>query len=463
MKWTIFNGNQLPPKWVIAFLLSVAVILSAIMALSSDFNRHPDEIHHFEAAKYYIIHFFPPEIGDPAVRESYSVWGQSYLNYHFVEYFLAGKFTYAASLVGINPLAAARFFSVFLFSVLAFFFVYRSNIDCDLSIFPAFLLMTPQVWYVFSYVNNDVFALFLTMIAAYQLGYEKSSLNRFFDDSEFSSRIFGGLSFGLLIGLLFITKPNYWSFVLFSAVWLVFRFSLTLQNTKKFAVIAFVAFSVVGFRIGLDFYVNGETNFAGFSYLNKFFGGSEKKGKLLAYQEDVADYAMKPSTLKNDLANSHKDLALRDKGVSINEMLFKKGWIELSARSFAGVYGYMSIHAKRWMYFLAFTIYGLFLAYIFAAVCRSGDRAGIAQLAITTIGVTLTIFLSIMLSWIYAFQPQGRYLFPVLAMLGLFTYTNRRHLDNRVVQAFVILAFSVSVISFTYWGLTNINVQITSA
>lgn len=458
MKWTIFNGFDFTYRWILAFLFPLAVLLSATMALSSDYNRHPDEIHHFEAVKYYIDNFFPPEIGDPNVRDSYSVWGQSYLNYHWLEYFLAGKFTYAVSLLGISPLTSARFFSVFLFLFLAFFFIYRSDIDYDLSIFPAFLLITPQVWYVFSYVNNDAFALFLTMISAYQLGYSESLLNRFLGDSALMPRIFGGVLFGLLSGMLLITKPNYWSFVLFSGFWLVFRFPPTLQNVKKFALISFVALSVVGFRIGLDFHVNGETNFAGFSYLNKFFGGSEKAGKLLAYQEEVADYAMKPSTIKNDLQNSHKDLALRDKGVKIAEMLFKRGWIDLSARSFAGVYGYMNIHANRWVYFLVFAIYGLFIAYIFAAVCRSGDRAGIAQLALTVSGMTITIFLSIMLSWIYAFQPQGRYLFPVLAMLGLFTYSNRRHFDSRIVHAFIILLFCVSMISYIFWGLRKINV-----
>ncbi|MBI1997204.1 MAG: hypothetical protein HYS66_12140, partial [Deltaproteobacteria bacterium] len=126
---------------------------SAIMALTSGYNRHPDEYMHFEAAKYYIHHFFPPEIGDPSVANSYSYWGVSYLNYFWIEYFLAGKFAFLLSPFVSNELIAVRFFNVFLFFSLAVFFLYRSKADNDELIVPCFLLITPQVWYIFSYTN----------------------------------------------------------------------------------------------------------------------------------------------------------------------------------------------------------------------------------------------------------------------------------------------------------------------
>ncbi|MBI4179748.1 hypothetical protein HY522_10045, partial [bacterium] len=72
------------PHSVLKVCLIIAPTLSAIMALTSGYNRHPDEYMHFEAAKYYIHHFFPPEIGDPSVANSYSYWGVSYLNYFWI-------------------------------------------------------------------------------------------------------------------------------------------------------------------------------------------------------------------------------------------------------------------------------------------------------------------------------------------------------------------------------------------
>src|SRR5215212_3801704 len=102
-------------KTVITLCLIAAPILASVMSLTSDYNHHPDEIHHFEAARYYVDHFFPPVIGDPAVRESYSVWGVSYLNYHWVEYFLAGKFMLLVSPLIGDQLIAARLFNIALF------------------------------------------------------------------------------------------------------------------------------------------------------------------------------------------------------------------------------------------------------------------------------------------------------------------------------------------------------------
>lgn len=459
------NGRPLKPQsfspsLCLKLSLGAAVLLSLTMALWSDFDRHPDEIHHFEAAKYYTNHFLPPEIGDPAVRASYSVYGVSYLNYHWVEYFAVGKFMLLLSPVLRDQLTAARLFSVFLFFGLAAFFTYRARSDEYALILSCVLLVSPQIWYVFSYVNNDAFALFVSMVAAYQLGYPTSRLNDFLQSDSFGAKISGGVLVGLLAGLLLIVKPNYWAFLVFAALWLVFSYPLRMNVMKKFAFISLIAIAVLTFRVGLDLYVNGETNYAGASYVSKFFGNLENQGKLLAYQESVAEYPFRPSTVENDLANTHPDLNLRKKGVSFSEMLFEKGWLRLSSQSFFGVYGYMNIYAKSWLYAFFFMLTFVFGAYLFYAVIKSRDRKSLAQLAITALGIFLTVFVSMTLSWVYAFQPQGRYLFPALAMCGLFVYANRRHFDVRVVNLYVAAMFLLSVFSFVAWGLRRINLEI---
>lgn len=448
------------PSAFLKLSLGAAVLLSLTMALWSKFDRHPDEVHHFEAAKYYVDHSLPPEIGDPDVRTSYSVYGVSYLNYQWAEYFAVGKFMLLVSPVLGDQLTAARLFSVFLFFGLAAFFTYRAGSDEDALILPCVLLVSPQIWYVFSYVNNDAFALFVSVVAAYQLGQPTSRLNGFLQSDSFRAKISGGVLFGLLAGLLLIVKPNYWAFLVFAALWLVFAYPLGMNAIKKFAFILLIAIAVLTFRVGLDLYVNGETNYAGVSYLGKFFGSMENKGKLLAYQESIAEYPFRPSTVENDLANTHPDLNLRKKGVFFSEMLFEKGWLRLSSQSFFGVYGYMNIYARNWFYAVFFLLTLVFAAYLFYKVIKSRDRQSLAQLAITTLGVFLTVIVSMTLSWVYAFQPQGRYLFPALAMCGLFVYANRRHFDVRVVNLYVAAMFLLSVFSFVAWGLRRINLEI---
>ncbi len=123
MKFSFAKIPHFTPHTILKFCLIIALVLVATMAFNSEYNRHPDEIHHYLAAKYYTSHFTPPEIGDPSVKDSYSVYGVSYLNYHWVEYFLAGKFAALVSPIVGDELVAVRSFNVFLFLVLIVLFL----------------------------------------------------------------------------------------------------------------------------------------------------------------------------------------------------------------------------------------------------------------------------------------------------------------------------------------------------
>jgi hypothetical protein len=472
MKLSLPPASGFTPHVALKIFLVIVVALAALMSLKSDFNTHPDEVNHFLAAQYYTKHFFPPVIEDPAIRESYSVYGVSYLNYHWAEYLYAGKFAWLASPFFSELFRAARFSAVFLFATLAAFFFYRSRKEnAEEFVIACFLLVTPQIWYIFSYVNNDVFALFAAMLTAYQMASPKSLLHKFLQAENFSANSAGGIFFGILIGLLLIAKANYLAFLLFAALWLLYKFPvlrMKFENRaprfspdfgifKKYAFIALVGFLILTFRCGLDFYVNGETNFVGFSYLNKYFGNLENKGKLLAYQEEIADYCCKPSTLENDLANSHKDLHLKAKGLSLKHLFSRWEWHKFSFASFVGGYGWMDIWASRRFYRSMAILYILFGVYLTAAIVRSKDRKSLAQLGIFLFGLFLTVSISVALSWVYAFQPQGRYLFPAIPMLGLLVYSVRRHLHNLALHAFIVAAFLLSIYSFVFVALPQIN------
>ncbi len=468
MNWTFLKFSEFAPHSIIKICLIIAVILSAAMALTSNYNRHPDEIHHFEAAGYYKTHFIPPEIGDPSVRNSYSVYGISYLNYHWAEYFYAGKFALLISPLITDELIAVRLSNVFLFFCLTAFFVYKARKDSQSLIFVAFLLITPQVWYVFGYANNDAFALFVSLITAYQIGDEKSIFNKFLESESFAAKITGGLFFGFLLGLLLIVKTNYYAFLVFAFLWLVcFKPAVNLRRPfinynrlKKYAFICLIAFFVLGFRCGLDFYVNGETNFVGLSYFNKFSGNfEEKQSRLLAYQEQIAEEQYKPSTIENDLSQTPPSLKLKAKGLGYAQLYTEWKWHEISFKSFVGVYGYMNIYAPKIYYRLMFFLYFVFGIFLFVSILRVKQSENILQLAITALCALLSVFLSSYLSWTYAFQAQGRYLFPIIGMLSLFVYANRRIFHNFFTNAFIILTFLLSVFSFVFVALTRVNLE----
>ncbi len=412
----------------------------------SEFNKSPDEIHHFYATDYYTNHFFPPKYDDPEIRNSYSVFGVSYLNYHWFEYFSAGKFAYIFSPFTTNKLVLVRLFNVFLFVLLAFCFVRKSN---EYLTFSVFLLVSPQIWYIFSYANNDAFALFIAMILAYQISAEKSFFHKFLQDKN----LLGGIFCGILIGILLTLKTNYYTFLLFIGLWLLWEFRL--KFIKKFAYILLFAAIIFTFRIDLDLYSNGETNFVGLSYLNYFSGNFERqKSKLMTVQEEYADENYKPSKFENDLQNTDNSMKLKAKGVPYKDIFKVWRWHEVSFKSFVGVYGYMNIFAPNIYYRLMAILFSAFGLYLFLALIYAKRYA---ETLITLLCFALTMFVSTYLSWTYAVQAQGRYLFPIIPMFALLVYKNRKYLHDFWINSFIFAAFLLSVYSFIFVGLANIN------
>lgn len=438
------------------------------MSVTSNYNRHPDEIHHFEATRYYIVHFLPPQIGDPSVRDSYSVWGVSYLNYHWLEYFLAGKFTLIASPIIGSELVAARFFNILLFAFVSVFYLYKSRDDEDVLLIPSLLLVTPQVWYVFSYVNNDAFPLAMTFLLAYQAAHPNSSLRRSLDSEGSSTFGRATLAIGMLLGFVLISKTNYYSFLIFLALFLLYKAPvLTIADGKsrinssrlrKYALMFCVAVSVLGFRCALDFYVNGETNFVAMSYLNYIAGNFEKKeNRLMRYQEEIAGPPFKPSTIERDLGSTYPLLRLKDKGVSYPDVFRKFGWHSESFKSFVGVYGYMTIYGSKRYYIAIGTLYAALVCYLFGSVLLRRRRDHLIELMLLIFAVSLCLFVSSYLSWSYAFQAQGRYLFPLLPMTAIFVFGLRDLISKRVFAALVVGCFLLSVYSFIFVGVLQVN------
>jgi hypothetical protein len=444
----LLNKNIFSLRPLVVICLSIAFVLAALMALNSGFDHHPDELHHFLAARYYTHHFLPPIIGDPAVRETYSVWGVSYLNFQWVEYFLAGKFMLLLSPF-VDQQTAARCFQLFLFAAIGTFLTLRSKYAFESLVLASFLLITPQVWYIFSYVNNDACGLVVAFLIAYEFAIKDSLLERFLSGKQLT----GGLIFGLLIGILLICKTNYLSFILFATFWLLARFGLNSILLRKYALIAIVAVLVLSFRVGLDLYVNGETNLVGASYINYLTGHMSYSGtKLAAYQDEIADPKYRPSVVESNPAGTPPDVKMAAKGVPFLEIFSKWKWHRLSFRSFTGCYGYMTIFGPGTYYTLMWVIYILFGIYVTIVLLRSRDQQVIIQLIITGTFAITCILSSAYLSWTYAFQAQGRYLFPILPMIATLVATNPKLFNEKILFVLLLAAFAASVYSFVFVG-----------
>ena len=173
---TVKRGEtQAYPYRVFAWMLLAALTFIVTMAfISNASNRiHPDEFDHVAAARFYFDNWLPPPVADPRTLDSYSYAGVSYLNEWDVVYLLAGKFALLTQPFVQSEVYALRCFNLFLFLVLTCLAWTRRD---DILTF-CILLLSPQIWYIFSYFNADAFPMFLALLAVYELTSPRTAFN----------------------------------------------------------------------------------------------------------------------------------------------------------------------------------------------------------------------------------------------------------------------------------------------
>ena len=376
------------------------------MGIISGLDVNPDEWNgHVKAAAYYIQNWLPPAVDDPRIVSSISVFGVSYLWHIDPIYFFAVKATQVLSGIVSDFYLRVRLANAFLF--LSLVLVFAIQIKRSKWMVP-FIVISPQVWYVFSYFNNDAFPLFIAMILALQVVDPESSLNRYLASPTMGHQVRGGILIGILIGFLLSSKLNYRLyivFLIFVGLWgVLFETSVPqrILRLKKWIFLFIVALLVYLPLYGYDQYVND----------------FKKDEKGLIAMERHAAPQFKPSTMQNNLSSTYPGLRLKEKGISLQELLIQNSdWRELSFKSFFGLYGYMDLVSGEG-YYLAVTsaLIGFFLIVFFYVVFTLPAR-DVIFIFFVLLFSGLVVGQSVYHSWVNDYEPQGRYLFPILPML----------------------------------------------
>ena len=261
----------------IIVLLLLALVLSFTMAVTSDYDSHPDEKVHFEAVKHYNSNWIPPAVGDPDTLGSYSVYGHSRLNELGFYYFLAGKFAAILTPFTGNLLLSARLFNILLFLILIISCIRAVN---HKKLLYCVLLLTPQVWYIFTYVNSDAFALFLTMMITGQLIFDDSLLMRYFNSTANIRTLYQCLPLVLMVLCLYFAKANFYIYFIFLAVWGVwFLYSRKVrkQLIVKCLLMITIFLILVAARHGLDYSLYGPNKNSALEELREIVAVDEYK------------------------------------------------------------------------------------------------------------------------------------------------------------------------------------------
>lgn len=414
-------------------LFFLVLILTFQLAWQSQYNIHPDESAHAESIKYYQNYWDPPTVGDPRAQNAYQApWAISRLDNVGISYFFSGKFMWLMQQTISDEVFNARAFNLLMLTGLFFWCKNRKLL------FFLPLLCTPQIWYLFSYANRGGFALLISLLLAWQLAHRHSSLHSFLRSKKISDNWQSVLFPSLLLGILSIEQTNYFIFILFIAALLLWDLAFSIDQKKLFIYkcLIFICLGISLFiaRYALDISING---------FNKY-------GQQVAYAEKHADPAFKPSVAGTE--QGYSGLRLRQKGIAFLE-LFKPdlNWHRVTFKSFTGFYGYYAQESPQWYYRCTLLLYTIILICILTGTIRANTLEAYSLTAIAFIFIMGGCLISILYSWLYDFQPQGRYIFPIIPISLVYfwrAYPLWKPEEKRVMLSCSLCLILLSLYSF---------------
>ncbi len=422
-------------SWVPYFMtLVLAVIL--LMAMTTRYDMHPDEAVHVQAAQYYKEHWLPPEIGDPAIRHTYSNYGVSRLHKNEVAYWFGGKFLQLLEPLHLPPHIPLRGMNVLLWALMLLWVAARP--EARLLAVP--LLVSPQIWYIFSYFNSEAFALFVAMAIAWQVTASSSIFSRLLQP--------GGprwgrhaVASGALLGLFLLCKTNFYAVLLFFVLYL--GWYLRYENSaparqvlRRWGAVSLLGGLVFGMFWASDYAVNGPS----------------RNERLYQARVEYAQPLYSPVT---PLEERHVYLQMRERGTDLPRLLHIDLWGEKIFRSSFGVFGYTTISASpRYYNLMRWLGLGL-VVYVGTTIMLRGGWQGISLLGITALVSGTLVLVALYSAWTTDFQAQGRYFLPMVPMLAVLLSRTRHVVPQGVLQAGVLAMAMLSLYCFLAVGLAG--------
>ena len=423
--------------FVPASLLIILILVTA-MAVITTLNVHPDEVVHYKAVDYYSDHILPPAIDSTEAADSFSGYGYSRLGNFESYYPLAGYFSFLLKPFQLDDVTASRMFGLLMLLILVLLAVCKP----EFRIFALPLLISAQTWYLFSYANSDGFALFAATLASYQAACEKSMLNRFLSQKRVDGYWLSLFALGGLVGILLLSKTNFYFFLIFLGAYFLWRMSIgDFKDQKLFWSRVFMLFIVglglYGSRVALDYAVNGPDPAA-------------LRAEMI---ELHAKPIYKPST---PLEKKHIYLYLKDRNFSLDRILNKEKWPGKTFLNAFGSYGFTQFFPSM-AYFETVKNTGLFLvAFMLVGILLNGAPRHHGLLLLVLICSSALVLMLLWRSWTISFQPQGRYLAPILPMLGILYYHIRSCINQKAVISLTVVMFLLGIYSFLFIGLYEI-------
>lgn len=313
-------------------------------------------------------------------------------------------------------------------------------------IFP--FVLTPQVWYIFSYATSDGFDFFLMFICIYQFVVKDSMLNEILNESISIKKIYRFILIGLLFALILMSKANYYIILITSFIVLIKKLfssdKLKIKsNIKKYFLILSCCLIIFSLRYSIEIY----------------HYGFNKSSVLNTLTNEKAEYPFKLST---PIDEKYPTLLLHQRGESLTNILFEREFFKSSFTSFVGTYGYLQFPSSN-LYNIAilllYIILIIFLCYYNFVYIKSEGKTykkNLLLFLLIVFCILLSLCLSIYNSWFVDFQPQGRYLLPMIFPLTILTLFNKKIWSNKYFLILNIFLIILSTYSYIFFGLKNL-------
>ena len=329
-----------------------------LLALTMPYNHGPDEESHIFSGEWYLTHLTPPSMASPVFYDAY--WGWNYVvGSPDLTYWLTFKTAHVIEMV--RPLGLYR--SARLAQIVLVF-------GCFLLVLRyarahvgwAFLLsalLVPQVVYTLTYVNGDVLSYFLSIAALGLLIAPKEGGDK-------------RVAIPLALFVLCNTKTNY-LVLLPVALYFLYR-----QHGWKYW-----PYVAAGLALG--------------TYRRVF--------------TLVDEYVVGRSFLENELL--HCSALVRERLLSGRleyDTIITPDFYEKSLKSLYATFGYMTFSVPWYFYVVA--------AILAVSLILANDRRERILIALI---FAVNLAMSEYFSMSVGYQPQGRYLFPTVAALSLFS------------------------------------------
>ena len=420
------KSMQITEKKVKIFFVILVFLLTLIISTNIKYGNAPDEEMKYVVCKYIYENNSLPIGSDPAIINT--LWGTSYGFTPVLSYIFSGIFMKIISIFTTDKMAlciAARFTSVLCYTGLAIITIKIADKIFEEKkiykwLFIVMITCLPQLMFLGSYINNDSLAMFSIALIIYAWICGIKSKWKWKDV----------ITLGIGIGICALSYYNAYGYILTSVILFIISFFINNKEKikvniynllKKGLVISAIALVIAGWWFVRNYII----------YDGDFLGreASDKCAEINASPEYKPSIHETPQKI----------------GESVWQVLIERNWLSQTIKSFIGMFGFNAIAIPNILYKLYCLIYLVgFIGAIIYVITNlkkkyyNKEKNKLLLEIIFIINILISLYLSFIYSYTSDFQPQGRYIMPILIPFMYFTTIGLKQVLESILNIGII-------------------------